>query len=162
MIILLYISAIDVWKLSSCGLMMPYGIRYLGQTLFRYVASRLQTSGYLVSAWMCYPYHFRHCINGTLVSAIATVDKCLIQPVNKHRETTPLIIQNRRILVLCTSDSKGIYWIMLSQCWRLSLYIQEGKTHVCTPQTLLSLIARFLGPTWGPSGADRAQVVPSF
>ena len=29
------------------------------------------------------------------------------------------------------------------------------------PQTLLtSLIARFMGPTWGPSGADRTQVGP--
>ena len=27
-------------------------------------------------------------------------------------------------------------------------------------QTLLTLIARFMGPTWGPPGADRTQVVP--
>ena len=31
-----------------------------------------------------------------------------------------------------------------------------GETRVIT----IALIARFMGPTWGPSGADRTQVVP--
>ena len=31
-----------------------------------------------------------------------------------------------------------------------------GVAYIILP----SLIARFMGPTWGPSGADRAQVVP--
>ena len=29
-----------------------------------------------------------------------------------------------------------------------------------TPRVLLTLITRFTGPTWGPSGADRTQVGP--
>ena len=37
------------------------------------------------------------------------------------------------------------------------IYEELGyKTMVC----VLSLIARFMGPTWGPSGADRTQVGP--
>ena len=33
-------------------------------------------------------------------------------------------------------------------------------TWVQVPVVLASLIARFMGPTWGPSGADRTQVGP--
>ena len=35
-----------------------------------------------------------------------------------------------------------------------------GLSGTCTPGLRPSLIARFMGPTWGPSGADRTQVRP--
>ena len=39
---------------------------------------------------------------------------------------------------------------------------REGSVHTSTGNTTqkASLIARFMGPTWGPSGADRTQVGP--
>ena len=48
------------------------------------------------------------------------------------------------------SDTWNIfqYWIVLGP--RLTVW------------QLLSLIARFMGPTWGPSGADRTQMGPMF
>ena len=40
-------------------------------------------------------------------------------------------------------------WVMSSLCLQMS-------------QSLTTLIARFMGPTWGPSGADRTQVGPTL
>ena len=34
------------------------------------------------------------------------------------------------------------------------------RIHASLALNMLTLIARFLGPTWGPSGADRTQVGP--
>ena len=39
-------------------------------------------------------------------------------------------------------------------CSQFNLHLDEGKYRI------MSLIARFMGPTWGPSGADRTQVGP--
>ena len=36
----------------------------------------------------------------------------------------------------------------------------QKSEEVGTRDMLMSLIARFMGTTWGPSGADRAQVGP--
>ena len=42
-----------------------------------------------------------------------------------------------------------------------STYFLLSQDNVCDmPITLDILIARFMGPTWGPSGADRTQVGP--
>ena len=35
----------------------------------------------------------------------------------------------------------------------------DKEEEVCW-QANITLIARFMGPTWGPSGADKTQVVP--
>ena len=52
------------------------------------------------------------------------------------------------------AGAKMLKWISLfSQfCWSLS---RISESHM---RKLLPLIARFMGPTWGPSGADRTQV----
>ena len=44
--------------------------------------------------------------------------------------------------------------ICCSQCWCAYLHSLEYKTWI------IALIARFMGPTWGPSGADRTEVDP--
>ena len=44
---------------------------------------------------------------------------------------------------ICNNDMSH-YWFI---CWIVSFVVP-------------TLIARFMGPTWGPSGADRAQVSP--
>ena len=36
------------------------------------------------------------------------------------------------------------------------------RTFLTFSKTITSLIARFMGPTWGPSGADRTQVGPTL
>ena len=66
----------------------------------------------------------------------------------------------------------GHYWPIASllsrQCY--SWYVTHHfiyPTRVCLefrmgPYTRCTLIARFMGPTWGPSGADRTQVGPCW
>ena len=56
--------------------------------------------------------------------------------------------------------------------WRLLLYLDEASLSTVVPAFVqtscvilfqfskVTLISRFMGPTWGPSGADRAQVGP--
>ena len=42
------------------------------------------------------------------------------------------------------------------------LHSHEARTSICarSANEMQSLIGRFMGPTWGPSGADRSQVGP--
>ena len=46
--------------------------------------------------------------------------------------------------------NKGVYWEYFGEHW------------LCYNSTAPSLIARFMGPTWGPHGADRNQVGPMW
>ena len=61
--------------------------------------------------------------------------------------------------------------LILAQCWYAMMSLQEEyqassgtllHVHSCilVGPMLTSLIARFMGPTWGPSGASRTQVGP--
>ena len=40
----------------------------------------------------------------------------------------------------------------------VTIFVTSNQQNRCKPRT--SLIVRFMGPTWGPSGADRTQVGP--
>ena len=43
----------------------------------------------------------------------------------------------------------------------MEYFMQLSRHHkLCNISAKLSLIARFMGPTWGPSGADRTHVGP--
>ena len=46
----------------------------------------------------------------------------------------------------------------------VTVYVINDVASLCTSLSLfptaITLIARFMGPTWDPSGADRTQVVP--
>ena len=51
------------------------------------------------------------------------------------------------------------FWENL-QRWPTHIYKFSTVSHTSLHITMHSLIARFMGPTWGPSGADRTQVGP--
>ena len=50
--------------------------------------------------------------------------------------------------------------VILSYLDHLTSLSWEDPIHFTSSHTVPSLIARFIGPTWGPSGADRTQVGP--
>ena len=55
--------------------------------------------------------------------------------------------------------------VTVGECWRLQCIVQSTPVKQCTAIHVINgnsiaLIARFMGPTWGPSGADRTQVGP--
>ena len=54
---------------------------------------------------------------------------------------------------------KGVYIDGLVQDCGMSSAL-AAVTHIVLALSQQSLIARFMGPTWGPSGADRTQVGP--
>ena len=67
---------------------------------------------------------------------------------------------------MCTGQRGGHDWMSLCACL---LKINTGEEQgivvsiqrCCVTNTnMLSLIARFIGPIWGPSGANRTQVGP--
>ena len=70
-------------------------------------------------------------------------------------------------LICCQWQSNqgiGLVWtycfrLVNNPCWRLQSAGNSQETHE-TLHTEAALIARFMGPTWGPSGADRTQVGP--
>ena len=44
--------------------------------------------------------------------------------------------------------------------WAIVIYEDGSSYFLSSSVTVLPLIARFMGPTWDPSGADRTQVGP--
>ena len=65
------------------------------------------------------------------------------------------------------SDVISCWVITMIIVWLLRLVLQNWNgvyppwfIHVYFAQYVLSLIARFMGPTWGPTGIDRTQVGP--
>ena len=67
-------------------------------------------------------------------------------------------------------DSHGRPWRRWSQVWTSPIMIRAVSLttfpflciHQCHLDAVTALIARFVGPTWGPSGADRTQVGPCW
>ena len=63
-----------------------------------------------------------------------------------------------------TADSRlaPSQWETLLRSKAVSDYWEQTQNQSChsTLHVTPTLIARFIGPTWGPSGADRAQVGP--
>ena len=60
-------------------------------------------------------------------------------------------------------DDENWYGIfrLLIMLGPMTLSLHQNKTTASSiTRKWLSLIARFMGPTWGPSGADRTQVSP--
>ena len=57
-------------------------------------------------------------------------------------------------MLLC-SQCSGFYLGILSYC-----LVSETHSGTVHPYVKSTLIARFMGPTWGPSGAGRTQVDP--
>ena len=58
---------------------------------------------------------------------------------------------------VCATPRLGCCWttpIVMHRLWRGNSKLYYSQSHVAT------LIARFMGPTWGPPGADRAHVGP--
>ena len=56
-------------------------------------------------------------------------------------------------------------WIHGPTCQVMYLWLcSPARAHYCVldKHGIPSLIARFMGPTWGPSGADRTQVGPTL
>ena len=51
-------------------------------------------------------------------------------------------------------------WWHTRESWDLCIATQLNRRAKRAPSHDLTLIARFMGPTWGPSGADRTQVGP--
>ena len=75
-----------------------------------------------------------------------------------HKSSLVQIMAWRSHAMIWTSNDP-VHWhihVTRSQCQCVSTLLLEGMT------TLESLIARFMGPTWGPSGADRTQVGPCW
>ena len=52
-------------------------------------------------------------------------------------------------------------WVVTWEAKNTELGIAIGTDGI-THTSMISLVARFMGPTWGPSGADRTQVGPMF
>ena len=66
-------------------------------------------------------------------------------------------------------DQQGSVWYFLQvieiQLWLANVGERYNTVNILqnirnTPPIARTLIARFMGPTWGPSGADRTQVDP--
>ena len=53
---------------------------------------------------------------------------------------------------------KSVYSSSSKQCDIVAQSLETGRPHLCSSTP--PLIARFMGPTWGPSGTDRTQVGP--
>ena len=49
------------------------------------------------------------------------------------------------------------FWCKL---WSGTDHLQQSQEFAQRTNLVTSLVASFIGPTWGPSGADRTQVVP--
>ena len=72
-------------------------------------------------------------------------------PMNTHAIIMLLIHQNDVVTSFWCNDD-----IISCVCWVVITFVrQASRTH--RPEALL---ARFMGPSWGPSGADRTQVGP--
>ena len=56
----------------------------------------------------------------------------------------------------CNNALSPIQYQAITQTW----HIYMRWEYSWTTSLILTLIARFMGPTWGPSGADRTQVGP--
>ena len=56
----------------------------------------------------------------------------------------------------CLISSKYICLVLEDCMFLCSMFSSHKKKHI----SYMFLIARFMGPTWGPSGADRTQVGP--
>ena len=52
--------------------------------------------------------------------------------------------------------------IMTTQRCNLPVVTRDASCLIQLATPMASLIARFMGPTWGPSGADRSQVAPCW
>ena len=92
--------------------------------------------------WSCFPHPLQQYQNCPFACEIIPNDKVKID----RYQTTPT---HNKLGTVCIC--LGIYWMenRYSFQWTSLLLIQS-----CT------LIARFMWPTWGPSGADRTQVGP--
>ena len=71
-------------------------------------------------------------------------------------------IENAEAPLLGSRSQRGSYFcgITLWPLWTMRADGLQALLATITHWPLGSLIARFLGPTWGPSGADRTQVGP--
>ena len=93
------------------------------------------------------------------ISAINIVLNTQTSQQIKARFTNSLTIINKKAQNYVFIKSKSCYQVgTLSACH----YEPEQRLEMaqCCLQWDDSLIARFMGPTWGPSGADRTQVGP--
>ena len=61
---------------------------------------------------------------------------------------------------VCKYRQRGCYSTLCSYIYRKISVAMMPNLYSVTSQWIVSLIARFMGPTWGPSGADRTQVGP--
>ena len=75
----------------------------------------------------------------------------------EHSEQNYPVIRNSSNTVKCCYNTVQFIMI-LHTALRFCEY--SGRMYCCFGGKLVSLIARLMGPTWGPAGADRTQVGP--
>ena len=56
----------------------------------------------------------------------------------------------------------GPWFYMINTTQEYKQYCLEVRVTLAGPQSVYPQIAKFMGPTWGPSGADRTQVGPCW
>ena len=115
------------------------------------------------------------------VSCVCKVNCCLIHPMNTlhwhHTVPRPLktlaalqfvksfvVLTKKKPINMCINvplfwKSIGYPWVFLAK-WSNKACWYHGEIIILFTSNNTSLIARFMGPTWCPSGADRTDVGP--
>ena len=89
------------------------------------------------------------CINAPSLTACPSKESVIITltvPMEKMRKTATIMCARVRDFLLLS------WWRQKMETLSALLALTEGYT----------LISRFMGPTWGPSGADRTQAAPCW
>ena len=106
-------------------------------------------------------FHFQYTLSGDAELFSPDVDPVDVASLEVLILTSdgPVSVSDIKIVVCCHpkgNDTTKIYDALI----QMELNSCNRMLHLCS--NVRSLIARFMGPTWGPSGADRTQMGPMW
>ena len=96
----------------------------------------------------CYWFHWLVYWLFNFVSRFTTINHPVVVLLNLNAEKLPS-------LAVSTSRHSFAFWILMSY-----IVMKLKSLDCCANLWITTLVARFMGPTWGPSGADRTQLGP--
>ena len=117
--------------------------------IYIYKISNIERKSRLRSKYNVFFTRVQQRIFLALVQTSCSSQIAFTYPIYWH---VPLCFKDRKVM----SNTESVYCLV-----HLKMTCQIGKTrYICKCLQVTSLIARFMGPTLGPSGADRTQMGP--
>ena len=94
-----------------------------------------------------------------LLSQLLTIDMCWNSHYKVNCNSSALAME---LCLSCTNPMKCFHNFTPENLSRKLRFVFKQAPYQYDSHKMVTLIARFMGPTWGPSGADRTQVGPMW